>query len=257
MTDREKLLQILEQFLTAFDPSHVASDALIHENSLPLPLTDGIWTRIRKVHEGILVADPVTRQVVYNGVVECDDGRDILFLRLKVQADRITEIESIVMDRRSPLFMPDDLIPVDIVYAAPVPRARRSPRSDLIRVVECYIDGISLHSGDGISFHPRCDRYASGYKFTNNTKPKFPGTGGDAGESLVGLTGQAVTGLRVIGVDEELGLVAVIFMIPHAERPVPNSTYVGEIFKIVDGKIRSIEENSGIATHPAPVGFSH
>jgi len=49
--------------------------------------------------------------------------------------------------------------------------------------------------------------------------------------------------------------VVAMFIIPHAERHPPGATNVGELFKIVDGKIRSIEEFSFVAGYPPESGF--
>jgi hypothetical protein len=71
----------------------------------------------------------------------------------------------------------------------------------------------------------------------------------------VHLTGQAVVNLRVPVVDVERGLVFAMFVIQHAERDPKGSTHVAEMFKVVDGRIRSIEEFSFGGGWPPDSGF--
>jgi hypothetical protein len=47
-----------------------------------------------------------------------------------------------------------------------------------------------------------------------------------------------------------------MFMIPHSERSPPSNLYAGEVFKIVDGKIRSIDEFSTAAAFPPKPVFA-
>jgi len=50
--------------------------------------------------------------------------------------------------------------------------------------------------------------------------------------------------------------VVVHFIIPHGERKQPGGTNVAEVFKIVDGKVRSIEEFSFTGAFPPSSGFA-
>jgi hypothetical protein len=112
-----------------------------------------------------------------------------------------------------------------------------------------------------VPFGPRCDRYASGAKFTNNlelvTGPETQEQLGKVtcGSSMINLKGQDTVDSRVPIVDVEKGIAIGFFLIPHKERNPANSTYGTEVFKIVDGRIRSIEELSKGVPLLESVGF--
>ena len=227
------------------------------ENALPVKAGEGAWAQIDKVHPGVMVADPVTGGVAYGGAVEGPDGAASLFVRLKVAGGRIAESE-IILNRGKPsaVFAPANLLEPDLIYEAVVPSARRASRAEMIGLVNGYMEAISRHDGSLTKFNYRCDRYASGAKTTNN--PRFGANGsGPCADSFKGLTGDVTVGRRFPVVDEEKGVVLGMFIIPHSERSPPTSLYAGELFKIVDGKIRSIDEFSTAAVFPPQPVFVH
>lgn len=75
------------------------------------------------------------------------------------------------------------------------------------------------------------------------------------GQSLVHLTGQAVVQRRYPLVDQERGVVLGYGFILHQERLQPQATGLAEVFKIVDGKIREIENVETIVPYPPNGGF--
>ncbi|MGC3980855.1 MAG: hypothetical protein QM808_06340 [Steroidobacteraceae bacterium] len=104
------------------------------------------------------------------------------------------------------------------------------------------MEGISQHNGSLFPAGERCDRYQAGTKFTNRfDKPEGTG-GGTCQTSMNNLKGQTVVNRRFPVVDVELGIAVVLFIIPHNERTPANATNVAEVLKIVDGKVRSIED---------------
>jgi hypothetical protein len=253
--DRACLNGMMQSYLTALarhDPKGLPLSPRLEalENALPVKAGEGVWGQVSKVHPGMVFADPVTGGVIYGGAVDAPDGLASLFVRLKVAGGRITESEIIFNHgKASGVFAPANLLEPDLIYEAVAPPSRRSSRADMIGLVNGYMEAISRHDGSLTKFNYRCDRYASGAKTTNN--PRFGANGsGSCAESFKGLTGDVTVGRRFPVVDEEKGVVVGMFMIPHSERSPPNNLYVGEMFKIVDGKIRSIEEFSTAAAFP-------
>ena len=143
----------------------------------------------------------------------------------------------------------------DTLYDAVVPRERRSSRAQLIAVVNGYLEGISKHDGSIPKFSYRCDRYNAGFRWTNNPANPPSKGGGTCATALDGLTGQAVVNVRFPVVDVTHGVAVVLFIIPHGERKVQGATNVAEVIKVVDGKIRSIEEFGGGGKYPPSSGF--
>jgi hypothetical protein len=80
--------------------------------------------------------------------------------------------------------------------------------------------------------------------------------GGTCQTSMNNLKGQAVVNKRFPVADEALGIAVGLFIIPHGERTPQNSTNVAEVFKIVDSKVRSIEEFSFVGAFPPDSGFA-
>jgi hypothetical protein len=101
------------------------------------------------------------------------------------------------------------------------------------------------------------DEVPAGQRFVDalNGQAVFMGATKDA-SGRVNLTGQVVANRRFPVIDVEKGIVAALFIIPHGEHSPPNATNVAEIFKIVDGKIRSIEEFSFVGGFPPNSGFA-
>ena len=244
-------------------PLVVAANAITVENGKPTKLGEGAWQTVQDYPVlGHTFTDATTGNVVHYNAVTTSDGKPgSLYVRLKVVNNRIAESEVILRAAAAEESAGVGLLEPDILYMAPVPEARRSPRAKMLKIVDLYLDAISQHNGALVPAGPRCDRYQAGNKFTN-VPELFNRGGGTCQSSLNGLTGQAVVNRRFPVVDEALGIAVVHFIIPHAERPKPGATNAAEVFKIVDGKVRSIEEfsfggafpvSSGFADEPSPV----
>jgi len=237
-------------------PLPAAPGVISRENGEDVKLGAGGWTLITKVYPGQTFADASAGQIVHIGAVEISAKTGALFLRLKIVNRKIVESEMLSRGGE-PGFKSDvsGLLEPDILYDAIVPPARRSTRAELIAVVGHYAEALGKHDGSLASFSYRCDRYSAGSKFTNTTKPGQTGGSVTCESSINGLTGQAVANLRLPVIEPERGVVAALFIIPHGERQPPGATNVAEIFKIVDGKIRSIEEFGYPGKYPPSSGF--
>jgi len=239
-------------------PLAVVANVIAVENGKLTKLGEGAWQTIKDLPvPGHTFSDTMTGQVVhYNAITTADGKSGSLYVRLKVLNKQIAESEIFMRAAGSEGGTAGvGLLEPDILYTAAVPEARRSSRAKLLKIVDLYMDGISQHNGALFPAGPRCDRYQAGNKFTN-VPELFNRGGGTCQSSLMGLTGQAIVNRRFPVVDEALGIVAVHFVIPHGERPKPGATNVAEVFKIVDGKVRSIEEFSFGGGFPASSGFA-
>lgn len=230
----------------------VAVNAIIREDGRAVTADGGWWAKITKVRGGQSFADPVSGQIFRYGVADTSDGLRPVSLRLKAVGGKVIEAEMLVPTPGGPMNPANyaNLLQPDVLYEAPVPADRRSTRAQMQAIVISYITAIGKHDPKGVPFGPRCDRYAAGTKFTNNidlvTAPETQEQLGKVtcGTSMINLKGQDTVDRRVPIVDVEKGIAIGFFLIPHKERTPPNSTYGSEVFKIVDGHIRSIEELS-------------
>lgn len=239
----------------------VARDLNARENTRAMPLGEGSWQSVDQVLPGLLFADASTGEVVYAGGSKHDGLIGTLFVRLKVVDGKITESELLTRGGEpttsgTPVgHSTAGLAEPDILYYAVVPRDRRVSHAQMIDVVKGYLQGITEHNGSIPKFSYRCDRYNAGYRWTNNPDNPPSRGGGSCGSSLNGLTGRPVVNVRIPIVDVEHGIAVALFIIPHPERRVPGATNIAEVFKIVDGKIRSTEEFGGGGTYPPSSGF--
>jgi hypothetical protein len=258
--DRACLAHIMQNYLAAMpthDPQRLPWSATLiaRENAVDTKPGEGVWKTITRVRSSVLESDAVTGQVVSFGAVETDKGLGALFVRLKIVGQKIQESEIIFNGNNNAFAAPENLLRPDLLYETEVPLQRRSSRAELVALTNTYLDGISAHDGSSIPFSERCDRYASGAKVTNSPDHPADREGGTCAGSLLHLTGQLVVNRRIPLIDVERGLIVAMFLIPHHERTTPGSTHVGEVFKVVDGRIRSIEEFSFAGGFPPDSGF--
>jgi hypothetical protein len=256
--DRTCLKGHMDAYLAALvshDPAGLplAPALVVRENARPADLgRSEAWTMISAVHPGYLFASPADGAVVYAGAVDGPNGLASALIRLEISGGRIAASETI-FNHGSPsgVFAPQNLLEPDLIYDAVVPAQRRVERARMIALVDGYMESFGARA-PRTEFSLRCDRYASGSKTTNNGA--FRGGAVSCADSFTNLTGQDTVDRRFPLVDEERGIVLGYFLVPHGERDPPSTLYVGEVFKIVDGKIRSIEEfSAGAAYPPQPV----
>jgi hypothetical protein len=257
------LMQQYLQLMPRHDPGKlpVASTINARENSQATPLGQGSWKTIDGVLPGLLFADATTGEVIYAGGAKHEGHIGSLFVRLKTVDGKITESElwtrggePTAQGGENGRSM-DGLAEPDVLYDAVIPAERRSSREQMIGIVRGYLEGISKHDGSIPHFSYRCDRYNTGFKWTNNPENPESRGGGSCASSFTNLSGQPVVNVRIPVIDVEHGVAAALFVIPHPERKTPSGTYVAEVFKIVDGKVRSIEEFGGPGGYPPNSGF--
>jgi Raf kinase inhibitor-like YbhB/YbcL family protein len=251
------IMQSYLAHLVTHDPNGLPWSATLiaRENAVQTKPGEGIWKNLSRIRSSVLVSDAMTGEVVSVGAVDASTGLAALFVRLKIVSRKIQESEIIFNANNNAFAKPENLLQPDILYETEVPAQRRSSRAQLLTLANLYLEGISSHDGSAVPFSDRCDRYASGAKVTNSPDHPADKEGGTCAGSMLHLTGQVVVNRRFPIIDVPRGLIVVMFLIPHHERATPGSTHVGEVFKVVDGKIRSIEEFSFGGGFPPDSGF--
>ena len=163
--------------LTAHDPSRLplAPNLKFTENTVQMQPGEGAWKTATgigtfKIH----VDDPQAGQTVLIGVLKEGDKATMFVTRLKVEARRISEIETIIA--RNGLGGKWDLVPATLVAARPVftqtlAESERSPRDKMIATANSYYEGIEHGTGDITPFADDCERLENGVPLTNN--PSF------------------------------------------------------------------------------------
>ena len=138
-----------------------------------------------------------------------------------------------------------------------VPPEARATRGQLERIITDYFQGLTDHKPAEADYDPRCDRYHSGNRVTYNARNGVEESG-DVGcyESNLGPKpwGPA-TEVRIGLIDPERGIVIGYAILYYGDSP--RRMQINEIFKILDGRIRMVDNiglmEDGITTS----GFTH
>jgi len=260
----ESLIAVMDQYLGLLvknDPAGlpIAKDVKITENGYPIQLGNGLFQTAEEITYKQYMADPSVGQVMVFGVVKESVLLANFMVRLKVVKDKITEIETIVARKDEASFAsPEDMKEPRPIYARVLFESERSPRDVLIKIANSYFEGIEKNTGEIVPFHKDCNRYENGTQTTNN--PSTIATGcKEQFDNKVYSYIDKVRSRRFLMADEEKGLVFGIvifdmpgkrenfkyFPTPFDQLPTrfykPRSLLLGEMFKIVEGQILSIE----------------
>jgi hypothetical protein len=226
------------------------------------------------------VADPQAGQVAFVGLVSEGDRTAILSMRLRIENNEITEVESIVVRNRGEN-VPWTMKTPPAAYSQALAPEERVSREELVRISSVYFDGIEQLTGKIVPWHDECYRLENGM-WTAGTKlpdelaanmpetepkAKLPGPGGstafgrgactEAFDSGVFALIESIQPRRTPVVDEERGVTWGVYMFNHpgvetitmpdgSTQPAayfvgqPNSMPMSELFKITGGKIRDI-----------------
>ena len=263
----------------------LAPEARFTENGQKLAIGDGLWNTMKATGPyRLFVTDPEAGQVALLTTIE-EDHREpdkgtpaLMALRLKVQNDRITQIEQFIVRNEDAAKRVAAMGQPHAVYLEAIPEAERMSGADLIKTADYYFAGMQKNDGKGVDgtgtypFTADCDRYENGSRSTNAPTP--PGeTKPDPKTSSVysgqwSCLEQFQSGLihfvnrirdrRFVAVDRERGIVFSFAFFDHSggatrtfqtpdgrtvtAGPVQPWTWqIAELFKIEKGKIRRIE----------------
>lgn len=270
--DRACLYGYVDQYLEALvaqDPGRLplAEDVRFSENSVEMEIGDGLWNTISGRDDyDLRFADVREGQVGFYGVVREHGNPAILALRLKIEDDQISEVETILSryeeGRPFPSAFPLNLKPKKILNDF-VPEDRRVSRERMIELANGYFETLEQNDGSiHTEFAENCNRIENGVQTTNNPemaeRSKYFGMGCEE-QFKLGLYryDDRLRGRRFPLVDVERGLVLAGGFIDHSGTLLefeltdgsmrttnyksPHSYCLFELFKIVDGKITQVE----------------
>jgi hypothetical protein len=259
--DRACLLQQAAQFnsnMLAHTTGKIplADGAEIRENTKAVSLDASKWSTVKQIRSEGVYTDPVLGNVIEHVAAETDSGKIVYIgTRLKVADNKITELEINFDD--GPRVNAKNLIPYDPIFNTIVPEGERSTREQLERIITSYFQGLTDHKPIEADYDPRCDRYHSGNRVTHNARNGVENSG-EVGcyESNLGPKpwGPAAE-TRIALVDPGRGIVIGYSILYYgtSERRMQ----INEVFKILDGRIRMVDNiglmEEGITTS----GFTH
>jgi hypothetical protein len=243
--ERACLLDQAKQFNAAMlghtpEKIRLAPDAQIRENTKAVTLADSKWSIVKQILSEAVFTDPIKGNVVERVAGQTADGKGVYIgTRLKVVDGKISEVE-INFDDGTRVNL-KNLVPYDPLFNTIVPPEERATREQLMRIITSYFQGLTDHQPIQADYDPRCDRYHSGNRITHNARNGVESSG-DVGcyESNLGPRpwGPA-TEIRIGLVDPERGIVAGYAILYYGANTL--RMQISEIFKILDGRIRMVD----------------
>lgn len=250
--------------LTAHDPARLplAPGARYTENGQTLKLGDGVWGVTSSISPNKLYfADTERGQAGFFGVVDENGHQQILALRIKVENQLISEIETIVNRTTPDGWAKPAGVASNPVFSEPLAPSERRSRDEMIAITNSYFEGLEKATGKFTPFDPNCTRVENGVVSANNPSgtPMQKMTCGQQFDTGFSTFITHVRERRFPIVDEERGLVYALIFFDHSGHvrtvkmtngtsfnvPPPYDTpftfFIGELFKIKNGKITRIE----------------
>ena len=225
-------------------PLPLAANIRFTEDTVERRVGEGLWataTRLRGYRQELL--DVRQGNAVVFAVVEEKGTPALLLARLKVDARKITEIETMVTRGAAEglLFEPSSLQNPSPEIIRPVAEEVRHAREDAVRIARTYPEG--LRAG---SFVTAKTPFASNaYRFENGRL--MAGLACMFAKGCNNIKTQRIPTLaeirtRLVAVDEELGLVLLRMDFGRGSvREQDKSLVVFEMFKVYDGQIHAVE----------------
>lgn len=266
--DRTCLIDFAHNYIEAladrdFSRARIAPNAIFSENNVVMPVgNDGLWGTISKVRDGALeVADAQTGNAAWFGIVEEHGNPAYLAMRIKVEDNLITEIETVVNrlpDMPKPFGDPDK-VTHDTTWNDILSPEEWKPRERLVAVTDGYFSTVELNDGQVFTdFADDCGRLENGVSTTTNGGSASVAQGCEAQFKLgIYRINKRIRERRYPLIDEERGIVVATGFFDHANTfdtykltdgrelktvlKWPNSISLLEAFKIRSGKISRIE----------------
>ena len=174
--DRECLEGHIENYLQALaaqDLSRIRTteDLVFSENNQVLELGDGSWQTMTDTGSyRHYFADPQTSQVAVISTMR-ENGEGVIYdLRLRLEGDRISEIESMIIRSPGGASRYEEMGTPPENFLTIVPEDQRNTRDELLSIPYKYLDGMEDNdsSGDYSFFDNDCNRYEHALRTTNN-----------------------------------------------------------------------------------------
>lgn len=282
----ENLEAVLDRYAEALASRDANALPLGHrvrytENGQAIGLDEGLWATATAVSaRQIRFVDPATGCAGFMAEVFEHGEPACMTVRLKVEQDRITEIEHLVVRSRMSLFNPKGFVRESLFRD--IEPTKRAPRTVLEQIPHRYFDGIERDDGSIIPVEDDCLRLENGVQTVLASETDFASSTASQGFNLfrMGVAAQISTGFfaflprirdrRIAVIDEERSMVLAICIFDHPGKmtsvnvkgfgelklpPIfctPFSGLVSELFQVENSRIRAINATIDFA----PYGFS-
>ena len=285
--DRACLETWLDRYVDAFVarnpvPLRLSTGVTFTENGQRLEVGDGAWHTVTgKGMYRLPIVDVETSQAVLMGTFREADTPTILILRLKISANAIAEIETLVIRNQMAAESLDRIGRPRAAWFEAVPERERHSRADLMRIANMYFSGIERNDGKGqYPLSPACARLENGSVTAGDPVSVLgaaPQTSAPAGPRATCLQ-QFQSGVfhyvtrirdrRFVAIDQERGLAFAFAFFDNAAGDarngmladgrkvvsgpsIPWTWQIAEVFKIERGLIGPVES----VLHQVPYGM--
>jgi hypothetical protein len=176
--DAACLERVADEYRAAYlahDPTRApfADEVRYTENNVEMPFPDGTWDTVtQEVGPALTLSDPKLGTIGIFTAIRQRDVEGYLAVRLKVEGQRITEVEHIISTRRNLSSPPTPIGPVNEYVHDPIisqltPPAQRVDRDALIAHANGYFDTLQKNDGEirGTCFLDTATRRENGLLF--------------------------------------------------------------------------------------------
>jgi len=254
--DRICLGLILDDYFEALadhDTSRlpISPTVRVTENGAPAAIGEGLWKQAGEATYRLDAVDPVLESAASNAVLPENGTRVILFVRLKVADEKITEIETLVIrpgvGQRS---APEALIDPSPFHLF-VPVTLQASRDEMTLAATAYLDSLATAGTDAFSPAPVA---STARRVENGVEPP-PEQMTSINDQLRQASGAdriTVVDRRPVVLDEGRGVILVMGIV---NRDSPSRRQIrAEFFKVADGAIRAIQATVFDLDDPAVQG---
>jgi len=286
---REKLESLLDRYAEALASRDAHALPLgpsvrYTENGQAIGLDEGLWATATSVSSRqIRFVDTASGNAGFMAEVFEHGAPACMTVRLKVEQDRVTEIEHLVVRSRMSLFNPEGFVRESLFHG--IEPAKRASRAFLEQTPHRYFDGIERDDGSIIPVEDDCLRLENGVQTVLASETDFASSTASQGFNLfrMGVAAQISTGFfaflprirdrRIAVVDEERSMALAICIFDHPGKltsvnvkgfgdlklpPIfctPFSGLVSELFQVESGRIRAINATIDFAPYGYRTGW--
>jgi hypothetical protein len=168
---RERLMSITDNFLTALEANNpsgapLASKVRYTENGIETAIGKGAWETAGKITFKRSMVDMKKCGTHTQAVIEEGDPKPMLYgVRLKIEQQKISEIEAIVVRGEQVLDVPAIMVTKDQDWEGILPPEQRSSRMAMIAVADDYFELFVKDQKRVVSdlaYSGYCDRWENG-----------------------------------------------------------------------------------------------
>src|SRR5580658_3108192 len=248
--DRACLQGIVDSYLDAMtkhDPSKlpVAASVKFTENGKELKLGEGFWKTAGASTYRLYALDPQAGDAAAQAVVAENGELDTFFVRLKVKAGKISEVETLVCRKgQAGFFAPEKMTAAPALYGEPVTESERSVRSQLIDDASAYFTAVQTEGTKdyhSAPLSPAMNRFENGVQTTNVPVMGNPAMSGAEQLDKGIFKGLVIDHRRFPVVDEEHGVVVGLILMHANMNGQMGGILISEMFKITGRKINQVQ----------------